>query len=436
MAFIARSATPTRAWRLASFAAAVLLATLARAETKVAAPSPFHFCAGALEHSSTSVSDDDGRRTLTVKLAGARCAIDFRLEGKAQFNEDFTDLVSLSRDGSLRLDVTDDGERHRLEIEPGREGLVRTWRVNGREQPYDAAARAWFAAFLIELDRRTAVGVDQRLPVLLRKGGVAAVLAETAQMPSDYARGVYYSKLADATRLSNADIVKVLDQAASMKTGDYYASEVIKNLGVRAGGDADLRAAMFRLIQAMSSDYYRAEAAQRAIADDRLSAGEVDFLIGVVQKMESSYYKTDLLKKILDAGTVDAAQRKRLATLARDIGEDFYAAEFVKALAAGGDAGPGGARALIDAAATIESDYYLSESIAAILAHTALSEADLLAIVKTVAATQSEFYRAEMLRGVLAHRAVTDAVRHAALDASGGMSSHYRDEVEKATERR
>lgn len=436
MAFLARSARAMWAWRPLLGVVAMLFATHARAETGAAAPTLFRACAGALDKSATSITEDNGRRTLTVKLSGTRCAIDFHLEGKVQFNDDFTDIVSLSPDGWLRLDVTDDGERHRLAIEPGRDGLVRTWSVNGHEQPYDAEARAWFAAFLLELDHRTAIGVDQRLPILLKKGGVAAVLAETAQMPSDYARGVYYSKLAATTRLSNADVVRVLDQAASMKTGDYYASQLIKDLGARAEGDAGVRAAMFRTIQAMSSDYYRAEAVQQAVGKDRLSAGELDLLIDVVQKMDSDYYKADLMKKILAAGSIDAAQRTRLATVARDIHGDFYAAEFVKALAASGEAGPGGALALIDATATIESDYYRSESIQAILGNAALSEADLLAIVTKVAATTSDYYRAEMLRGVLAHRAVTDAVRQAVLDATAGMSSTYRDEVEKATGRR
>ena len=242
--------------RPSSVLLALLLATAVRAETKPSAPAStstlFQACPDALEHSSTSVIDNDGHRKVTVKLDGGRCAIDFRLEGKVQFNDDFTDVASLSRDGSLRLDVKDDGERRQLEIEPGRDGLVRTWKVNGREQAYDAAARAWFAGFLVELDRRTAVGVDQRLPVLLRKGGVAAVLEETGRMPSDYARGVYFSKLAGARQLSSAEVARVLDQAASMKTGDYYAAELLKNLGARAGDDADVRSAMFRLIQSKS----------------------------------------------------------------------------------------------------------------------------------------------------------------------------------------
>lgn len=305
--------------------------------------------------------------------------------------------------------------------------------MNGRERPYDASAREWLGAFLIELDRRTAVGVNRRLPILLRKGGTSAVLAETAQMPSDYARNVYYSKLATATHLSSADVVRVFDQAASMGTTDYYGAELLKNLGVRVGDDANLRAAMFRMIQSMSSDYYRSESVRRALGSRRIEAREVDFLIGIIQRMDSDYYKTEVLRQILAAGRMDAAQRKRLAVVARDIQEDSYAYEFVKALAASADPGPGEASALIDAAATIDSDYYLSESVNVILTNPTLKDADLLAIVKTVAPTKSDYYRAEMLRHVLAHRAVTEPVRRAALDATDGMSSYYREEVEKAT---
>ena len=430
-----RLALRTLAWECAGLVLAMHLATPASAGTKAApvATSPiFRACANALDHSSTSIHEDDGRQTLTVKLNGAQCAIDFRLEGKAQFDEDFTDLVSLPANGRLRLDVRDGDERRQLEIEPGRDGLTRNWKVNGQERPYDDAARAWFAAFLIELDRRTAVGVERRLPVLLRKGGVAAVLDETGQMSSDYARGVYYSKLAEATRLSSGDVVRVLDQAATLKTSDYYAAELMKSVGARAG-EADVRSAMLRLIQSMSSDHYQAESVKQVVGSGRLGAPEMDLLIGAMQHMESDYYKTEVLKQLLAAGKTDAAQRKKLALLASDIHEDSYAHEFVKALAASRDAGPGQARALIDAAATIQSDYYLSESVAAILANPALTEGDLLAIVKMAPPTKSEYYRSETLRRVLAHRATTDAVRRAVLDASGGMSSYYREEVEKAS---
>ena len=425
------SRMPARLARHAPIVLALLFAGTGHAETRssAAASSFLHACSGELKNTSVSITDDDGRQRWTIKLEGTRCRIDFRMEGKATFNDDFTDLVSLPPGGSFRLDVTDDGERRQLDITPGVNGLERSWKVNGREQPYDAAARAWLGEFLIEMDRRTAIAVDQRLPILLRKGGVSGVLAETAQMPSDYARNVYYTKLAAATHLSSADQVRVLDQASALGTSDYYDAELLKGLGLRARDDAQVRAAMVRMIQSMSSDYYQAESVKQALGTGPLDAREVDFLIDVIQKMESDYYKTEVLKQIPDK--IDAAQRKKLAAVARDIKEDSYACEFVKALAASSDRSE--VRTLIDAAATIDSEYYLSESVNAILANSSLTDADLLAIVKTVAPTKSEYYRAEMLRHVLAHRAVTEPVRRAALDATGGMSSYYREEVEKAS---
>jgi hypothetical protein len=406
------SRLPARLARHAPIVLALLLAGAAHAETKspAAASSFMHGCSGELKNTSVSITDDDGRQRWTIKLEGTRCRIDFRMEGRATFNDDFTDLVSLPPGGSFRLDVTDDGERRQLDITPGVNGLERSWKVNGREQPYDAAARAWLGEFLVEMDRRTAIAVDQRLPILLRKGGVSGVLAETAH-------------------LSSADQVRVLDQASALGSSDYYDAELLKGLGLRARDDAQVRAAMVRMIQSMSSDYYQAESVKQALGTGPLDTREVDFLIDVIQKMKSDYYKTEVLKQIPDK--IDASQRKKLAAVARDIKEDSYACEFVKALAASSDRSE--VRTLIDAAATIDSEYYLSESVNAILANSSLTDADLLAIVKTVAPTKSEYYRAEMLRHVLAHRAVTEPVRRAALDATGGMSSYYREEVEKAS---
>ena len=392
-----------RAISCAGVVAILACATGTQAATKTAAASSsmFRTCPDALDHSSTSILEDNGRQSWTIKLKGGPCSVDFRLEGKPQFNDDFTDIAGLSRDGSFRADVTVGGVRRQLEIVPGNDGLVRTWRVDGRERPYDDAARAWLAEFLIELDRRTAVGVNQRLPHLLKKGGVSAVLNETGQMSSDYARSVYYSKLSTAARLSSDDVVRIIDQAASLKTSDYYASELLKNFGSHVGDGKNARSAMFRLIQGMSSDYYRVESVSQVAGAGKLGEQEMDFLIGILPQMESDYYKTELLKKILSS-----------------------------------DVDPAGTRALIDAAATIQSDFHLSEAIGAILRNPKLSESDLLAIVKAASGTKSEYYLSEMLRKTVAHRAATDRVRQAALNATGGMSAYYREEVEKATRSR
>jgi beta-lactamase regulating signal transducer with metallopeptidase domain len=144
-------------------------------------------CNDKVESSSTSINDDDNRRKWKVELTGNGCKLVLQAEGRIDFSPDFSDISAISSGGFLRIDATNGGTRRQLDITPGNGGLRRSWRVDGREAAYDEAARAWFAAFLVELDRRTAIGVDVRLPHLLRQGGVDAVLDETALLPPSQA---------------------------------------------------------------------------------------------------------------------------------------------------------------------------------------------------------------------------------------------------------
>jgi hypothetical protein len=340
----------------------MFLAGTARAATSAPAPTSsfLHGCAGEMAHTSTSITDDNGRQRWTIKLEGTSCRIDFRMEGEAQFNDDFTDLVSLPPGGSFRLDVTDDGQRRQLDITPGSGGLERIWKVNGRVQPYDDAARAWLGAFLIELDRRTGVAVDQRLPILLRKGGVAGVLAETAQMPSDYARNVYYSKLAAATRLSNADLVRVIDQAVSLGTSDYYNAELLKKLDIHPADDAQVRAAVVRMLRSMKSDYYRAESVRLVAASRDATPDEVRALIDAASTMESDYYLSESVNAILANSNLTDADLLAIVKAVAPTKSEYYKTEMLRHVLAHRAVTEPVRRAALDAADGM-SGYYREE---------------------------------------------------------------------------
>ena len=229
--------------------------------------------------------------------------------------------------------MTDQGVRRELEIESKNGTLSRTWRVDGRERPYDADARAWFATFLIELDRRTGIGVDIRLPLLLRQGGVDAVLKETALMAGDYARGLYYTKLARTTKLTPADVTRVLNQAASLTKSDHYSTELLRAIAGQGLTDSSVRIAVAGLIGKMKSDHYQAESVGVLAGAGKIGADEMTVLLQAVQAMESDHYKVQALTKMLTSGTLDGAQQESLARAASGIKSDHYANEFLKAIA-------------------------------------------------------------------------------------------------------
>ena len=440
--------------------------TLGNAPRTTAARDTNLFCARGVKSSQNSMHEDGEERRWTVKVEGTDCKVEMRVEGRVEFNDDFTDIASISRDGYFKLEVLDRGTRRELDIRPSGGSLVRTYKLNGAEHPFDAEARAWFGTFLVALDRTTAIAVDIRLPQLLKRGGATAVLDETAQMPSDYARGRYYSALMERTRLTSPELTRLLDQAASLTESDYYASELLKSVGSRALEERAERAAVLKMLQNMESDYYRSEVMRTVMRASRPGPEEMNVLLTVVGSMESDYYQAEVLKQVMESGELDAAQRAQVARAASSMESGYYSSEILKTMASRGElteaeraaffetlshikddyqrseilgvlirqGTPSQAQIemILKATEGMDSDYYRSEILGGLLAGSKLQESDLITVVTSVRNMGSDYYKDEILRKVLRNTGSTDRVRQAVIDAAETMGDYHRDEVRRA----
>ncbi|MGH9238899.1 MAG: M56 family metallopeptidase [Vicinamibacterales bacterium] len=434
-----------------------------------AQPKAGTICDGDLRNSSTSRQENDGRRRLTVKLEGAGCSVDLQTEGKIDFNADFSDVAAISPGGFFRLDVTARGVRRQIALEPRNGSLTRIWRVDGKEQPYDAAARAWFATFLVELDRRTAIGADVRLPHLLKQGGPTAVLNETALMPSDYVRNRYYVALNQATTLSAADLTRMLTQASAMTKSDYYSAELIGKVAAARLDDASVRRVVAGMVDKMTSDHYRVESIKRLTAAGRPTTAELDMLLNSVPRMTSDFYKQEALSHLVRQTQLTGEQQALVAKTAATIDSDHYAAEFLKTLIRSGPLTPsaargftealaaikgghyfvdvitawlraqpytaGEAKAVIAAAGAITSDHYRTEGLSRIVDLWPVTAPDLMLAVDASKSIPSDHYKSAILSRIARHKSSNDAVQSAVLEASQGLSNHYADQVRRAIRR-
>jgi beta-lactamase regulating signal transducer with metallopeptidase domain len=424
------------------------------------------FCSRGVTSNQNSVHQDGEERTWTVKVEGRDCKVEMRVEGKVEFNDAFTDIASISRDGFFKLSVTDRGTRRELEIRPSGGSLTRVYKLNGAEHAFDEEARAWFGGFLIALDRTTAVAVDTRLPRLLQQGGVSAVLTETAQMPSDYARNVYYTRLLEERKLSSAELVRLLDQAASLTESDYYASELLKSVGRDGLSEPGARAAVLKMVRNMESDYYRSEVMRSFMASAKPGNTEMNVMLEVVGLMESDYYQAEVLKQAMESGDLDAGQRALVARAASTMESGYYAGEVLKSLVArgnlteaeraaffealdhmdddyqkseilgvlmrSGDPTQGQIEMILRATQEMDSDYYRSEVLGQLLNGSTLREADLLSLVTSIKDIGSDYYKDEILRKVLRNDGASARVKQAVVEAAEGMSDYHRDEVRRA----
>jgi len=115
----------------------------------------------------------------------------------------------------------------------------------------------------------------------------------------------------------------------------------------------------------------------------------------------------------------------------RTVESVHYATEFLKALVHG-NAGAE-RQVFLEVVGTVESAHYRNEAVQALLNVRDLNESDLLALVTVISAIDGDHYKGESLQAVARHRSATDRVRTAVLTASERMSSHYREQVRRAT---
>jgi len=383
-------------------------------------------CDGSPTQSSTSTNDSDGERHWRIRYRSADCDVDFRVDGGIDFNDDFTDVASLDAGGVLRLDATVDGVRRHLEMRNRGGTLERTYEVNGRTAPWDQAARDWFARFLIELDRRTAVGMKIRLPRLLEQGGVRAVLAETGAMTSDHARTTYYRGLLDARQLPPADRRALIEQAAALTRSDHYAAEALKKVVVQGRlSDVRERDAAVAMIKQMRSDHYRAEV-MKMLGGNPLTVEQTNVLLDVLDAMQSDHYRHEVLTT-LAADAPNNLDLTTAATVIRHMKSDHYRTEAVHAL---GERHLNASQAatLLPLVGDMSSDHYRVEVIRTLLDVPA-TEATLLSAVSLIRGMRSDHYAAEALGAVLANRGATDVVKAAVREAAGTLARSYRDRV-------
>src|SRR5262249_10566533 len=143
------------------------------------------------------------------------------------FSADAMEIQSITPGGFFEVNVREGDSLRRVRVTPSGNGLDYVLKVNGKQEPFDANAKAWFGGFLLSLERTTGFAADTRVPRLLAAGGPTAVLDEINNLSSDYVRGIYFRKLLEQPNLAPAIVVRIINQAGSQINSDYELARVL-----------------------------------------------------------------------------------------------------------------------------------------------------------------------------------------------------------------
>src|SRR5262249_2757086 len=137
--------------------------------------------------------------------------------------------------------------------------------------------------------------VEQRVPMLLEKGGVDAVLQEADRMESDYARRAYYQQLIASRRLDSRQVERIIDQAGRTIDSDYELAELLISAAKLEGFDARSHRAFVNAVGTLDSDYEQRRALTALLSRESLSSDVVSALLKTTANIESDYELAELL---------------------------------------------------------------------------------------------------------------------------------------------
>lgn len=380
---------------------------------------------------STSHSIHNDRHRIELSRPG--CELNVDLDGDLAFTADLAAIERLSRDGRLRIEERDGGTDRVLEVRPGPDGRPEyTFRVDRRDRPFDAEARAWLSGMLIQLFRGAGLAAEQRAAAILEHDGVPGMFAELELIPGDHVRSLYVRELLRSRRLDADQLRRLLAREAARTDSDHYLAATIEDVAATQEVSSAVALDMVGAARALDSDHYRYEVL-RSLAGYTDQAALRGAYLDAAAEMDSDHYRYEALAAVLDRQELDPADVAAVLAAARRFDSDHYRSELLRRVRPGDVTGAETARAFLDAVAGMDSDHYAAQSLATLIDSDGLS-ADLLpGLIDVTRTMDSDHYRAEVLVRIAGRHHLTGAAREAYLRAMDGMESdHYRGQVAQA----
>jgi len=328
------------------------------------------------------------------------------IRGKAEFNDEYTDVISVSEGGSVRVEEKIGGVSRRYEVRKANTQLLRAYYVNGSARPIDDNAKKWIAQLVLEAVRQGGFDADVRVQRILSRGGIKAVLAEIDLVHSDYAKRLYFQSLIKHGDLDVAGLQDLLRQAAKQISSDYEQAELLLAIAPVMVGKEGVTTTYFNAVNTINSDYEHGRVLTAVL--ETLPANH-ELLIQVAEStktIHSDYEKAGVLKRAANVYVDDPALRRVFFQTISSIESDYEHRGVLSALLKSKRLSSDLLSSLLESATTLSSDYekatFLLEASNAYSADPVLKNA----FLKAVESIKSEYERGRVLSTLLKNKQI------------------------------
>ncbi|KFL36182.1 M56 family metallopeptidase [Arenimonas donghaensis] len=340
----------------------------------------------------TSVTETDTKSHYVHRNGRTGERIEMTLRGDVVFTEAEDDIAAISGPGEFELSIKRGGVERSLQVLPGKDGLEREYRVDGKKQAFDADARAWLAKSLPHLLRETAFQAETRGKRFLARGGAGALMDEIDKIQGDHARGKYLAVLFGNARLDDSQLQRAMALAAGIGS-DYELRQALSagldnqamtpsgqvrllETATKIGSDYELAQLLVQLAKAQPLQGPALQAWRTALASigsdyeqrrvlsvllDKQDPAAARLALESAAAIGSDYEARQVLEKSVAMARADADVRVAWFRILDGIGSDYEQRQALQALIDAGPVDAGLAGDVLDALADIGSGYEVSQ---------------------------------------------------------------------------
>ncbi|GJL94147.1 MAG: hypothetical protein DHS20C05_05520 [Hyphococcus sp.] len=269
-----------------------------------------------------SFDDDDGR-TVRQTFIGDKGEFLFRDENrkiKAEWNGEFSlDEAGSSvgdLDDELEITLQENGVKERIEFEDRRSGIEVTYYRDGEEQDASEETDAAIAAGFLKFLRASGMKADERVSIILARGGNAAVLEEISVLEGGHALRAYTDAFTVQANLTAADIISLTEKLSVIES-DHDLSGALETILENETLSEEAAVALINAAQSIDNDHELRQLIE-AFANRPINEEAMNLVMTLFERIESDHDLRVAAQTLFENDRLNAAQTEKLLDAAAD----------------------------------------------------------------------------------------------------------------------
>ncbi|MFA8437018.1 MAG: hypothetical protein ACEPOZ_21135 [Marinifilaceae bacterium] len=345
--------------------------------------------------------------------------------GDIKFNKDFTDIISISDGGYLKIGMVSFGMRRKLLVKSENNRLIYSYYEGRREIPFEPKGKEWMRDVLPSVIRSTGLGAEQRVKQAYTENGIKGFLEEYEATDSDYNKSQLIKYLLSNHDLTNQELNTLLQYYPYRIDSDYELAQTLKRYNSLFLRTPELSANFFLALKEVSSDYESSQILKRVLKNNEMDDETFVLFLGAMEDISSDYEKSNIIKLAITERQINKKQMQKLLDEIDDVSSDYEKCNIIKLLIRKNQYSPENLTDILHLTESISSDYEKTQIINTLLRNQMIDTNNLQSFTDLLEEVSSDYSYKEILKDMMDYRKLGASRFDYLLRASDRISSSY-----------